>query len=117
MQTMMCGLWTYGYRMGSLSTTTCALHAEPRASGPNACVRQECFPSNSAAAFPMMMPPRMTPWPPRPPTLISVGPMLSVSFLRPRRHLAGLLVRNVLLAERLAHPLLHRLLERRTLAV
>ena len=78
--TMMCGLWTYGYRMGSLSTTTCALHAEPRASGPNACVRQECLPSNSAAAFPMMMPPRMTPWPPRPPTLISVGPMFSVSL-------------------------------------
>src|SRR5512142_2602554 len=104
--------------MGSLSTTTCALHADPRASGPNACVRHECLSSKSAAALPMMMPPRMTPWPPRPPTLISVGPMfVSPRALRPDRRLAGGNVGDVLRAERVLHALLHRLLERRPLAV
>ena len=73
--TMRCGFCTYGKRIGSLSTTTCALQAEPRASGPKAWVRHEYLLSNSAAALPMMMPPRMTPWPPSPPILISVGPM------------------------------------------
>src|SRR3990172_1528725 len=64
----------------------------------------------------MMIPARMTPWPPSPPILISVGPMLFSRRLGARL-LAGRGVRDVLGTEGLGEPLLHRLLERGSLTI
>src|ERR1041385_8007092 len=58
--------------MGASETVTCALQALPRASGPKAWMRVACLPSWMEAALPMIIPQRITPWPPRPPTRICV---------------------------------------------
>src|SRR3989339_1175674 len=58
--------------MASFEMISSALHALPRASGPNACIMVADLLSKIDAALPRMYPLRITPWPPKPPILISV---------------------------------------------
>src|ERR1700690_884547 len=84
---------------------TCALHALPRASGPKDWISVAWRPPKIDAAFPMIIPQRMTPCPPNPAMRISV----LVAMVRS--------VGRVLLAEMLRVMRVHRVEPRWPFAV
>src|SRR5208282_2008898 len=69
----MSGVVTYGYSTGESESTSCALQAPPRASGPKFWVMVAKAPWKIEAALPSTMAERITPWPPKPARRISVS--------------------------------------------